>query len=257
MAYNEYIVTGSLSVIETQLDLRASVHRYNSAFVFPPDGAAPSRYDKIHLVMVGEYVPFRYGPLRFIYLWINRIGPFYEEEFEYSLSAGSEFKTFNMTTPDGKAYGFATPICYENVMPYVYRRFVLDDAGRKRCDFFLNMSNDGWFLHSAELPQHLAASVFRAVENRVGMARAVNTGISCFVDPDGRVHDVVSVNGRVVGPGVDGFRVANVLVDPRITVYSRYGDWFAVGCALIWGLCYLDYAIVRALRRRRRREARA
>lgn len=251
--YNAYIVTGSLSVDETPLDLRATERRYNSAFVFPPDGAPPGRYDKIHLVMIGEYVPFRFGPLRFVYLWINRIGPFYSEEFEYSLSAGRVFTTFEMTTPEGKTYGFATPICYENAMPYVSRRFVLDPTDRKRCDFLLNLSNDGWFLHSTELPQHQAISVFRAVENRVGMARAVNTGISCFVDPDGRVHDEVTVDGRAVGPDVDGYRVSRVMVDPRVTVYSRYGDWFAMACAVAWGVFYLDYTVARSTRRRKRR----
>ncbi|HRX85162.1 MAG TPA: apolipoprotein N-acyltransferase [Phycisphaerae bacterium] len=257
MAYDAYIVTGSMSVDETPLDLRANERRYNSAFVFPPDGSTPARYDKIHLVMIGEYVPFRYGPLRFIYLWINRIGPFYSEDSEYSLSAGTTFTTFEMTAADGKKYGFATPICYENVMPYIARRFVLDATGHKRCDFLLNMSNDGWFLHSTELPQHLAISVFRAVENRVGMARAVNTGISCFIDPDGRIHDEVTVNGRAVGPNVDGFRVAHVQVDPQVTVYSRFGDWFAIGCAVTWGVFYLDYTLARSTRRRRRREAQA
>jgi len=253
MAYQAYVVTGSMSEVATPLDLRASERRYNSAFVFTPNGEAPQRYDKIHLVMIGEYVPFRFGPLRFVYLWINRMGPFYSEDFEYSLSAGTEFKTFQMTGADGKSYGFATPICYENVMPYVSRRFVLDDAGNKRCDFLLNLSNDGWFLHTAELPQHLAASVFRAIENRLGMARAVNTGISCFIDPDGRVHDVVTVNGRAVGPDVDGYRVASVKVDPRVTVYSRHGDWFAVSCAVLWGVFYLDYVVGRARRQRRKK----
>jgi apolipoprotein N-acyltransferase len=253
-AYGTYIVTGAMSEVATPLELRATEQRYNSAFVFAPDGERPQRYDKIHLVMIGEYVPFRYGPLRFLYLWINRIGPFYSEDFEYSLNAGSAFTTFRMAASDKRSYGFATPICYENVMPYISRRFVLDDEGGKRCDFLLNMSNDGWFLHSSELPQHLAASVFRAVENRVGMARAVNTGISCFIDPDGHVHDMVTVGGRAVGPDVDGYRVAHVKVDPRVTLYTRYGDWFAVGCMLVWGLFYLDYVLARSLRRRQRKE---
>jgi len=254
-SYNAYFVTGATSVVTTPLSLRSNESRYNSAFVYPPNGDRPARYDKIHLVMIGEYVPFRFGPLRFIYLWINRIGPFYSDDFEYSLSPGDEFKTFEMTARDGEKYGFATPICYENVMPYISREFVLDDDGTKRCDFLLNLSNDGWFPHTSELPQHLAASVFRAVENRVGVARAVNTGISCFVDPDGRIHDPVEVGGRTVGPDVDGFRISNVRVDSRITLYSRYGDWFALTCAILWGLAYLDYVMTRSLSRRTRKEA--
>jgi apolipoprotein N-acyltransferase len=233
-----------MSLVPTPLSLLAAEERYNSAFVFPPDGSPPARYDKIHLVMIGEYVPFRYGPLRPVYLWINRIGPFYDEKYEYSLSKGDDFTTFEMEV-DGKTYGFATPICYENVMPYISRRFVTAPDGHKRCDFILNLSNDGWFVHSTELPQHLAASVFRAVENRVGVARAVNTGISCFVDPDGTVHDVVEKDGVTVGPGIDGYRVAHVRVDDRHSLYSRWGDWFAVICAVVWGLLYLDYLVAR------------
>jgi apolipoprotein N-acyltransferase len=139
-------------------------------------------------------------------------------------------------------------------MPYISRRFVIDEHGEKRCDFLLNLSNDGWFLHSAELPQHLAASVFRAVENRVGMARAVNTGISCFIEPDGRVHDPVAVGGKVVGPEVDGYRVARVTVDSRRTLYARAGDWFALLCIGLWIVFYLDYMLIRSVGQLQRKE---
>jgi apolipoprotein N-acyltransferase len=131
-------------------------------------------------------------------------------------------------------------------MPYVSRRFVIGPDGKKRVDFLLNISNDGWFLHSNELPQHLAICVFRAVENRVGIARAVNTGISGFIDADGRIHDLVAdVRGRYHGPGVDGYSVSNVEVDARRSLYSRIGDVFAVLCCVLWGLAYLDYLVAR------------
>jgi apolipoprotein N-acyltransferase len=252
-----YIVTGSASFEEQELQLRASELRYNSAFVFAPDGKLAQRYDKIHLVLIGEYAPFRYGMLRFVYLWLNKVVPFGSDDFEYSLSPGKEFRTFAMQAPSqgGAAYRFATPICYENVMPYISRRFVTGDDGKKRCDLLLNLSNDGWFLHSWELPQHLAASVFRAVENRVGVARAVNTGISCFVDPDGRVHGEVTKDGRVRGPGVDGYSLSSVRVDSRHSVYSQTGDIFAGSCGGLWGVAFLDYFGLRTRLRRRRKEA--
>lgn len=242
-----FLVTGGTSLELTPLDVRASERRYNSSFVFHPSGEIPERYDKIHLVFIGEYVPFRYGPLRFLYLWINRIMPFGGEDHEYSLMPGDDYKVFEMTarSQDDQTYHFATPICYENVMPYMSRRFVIGHDGQKRCDFLLNLSNDGWFAHSSEQPQHLAASVFRAVENRVGVARAVNTGISCFIDPDGSVHDVVTRGGVAVGPGVDGYRVANVKINPRRTLYSVTGDIFAIICACVWGFFYLDYIVAR------------
>ena len=252
-----YLVTGGSSVELTPLDIKAPERRYNSAFVFAPKEEYPLRYDKIHLVFIGEYVPFRYGPLRFLYLFINRMMPFGSVDYEYSLTRGGEFKIFEMqpTSQPDATYRFATPICYENVMPYVSRAFVTGENGQKRCDFLLNLSNDGWFAHSSEQPQHLAASVFRAVENRVGIARAVNTGISCFIDPDGMVHDVVTRDGVAVGPGVDGYRVANVKLDRRHTLYSRTGDIFAMICAIIWGIFYLDYIIARIRESRANPEA--
>ncbi len=257
--HQTYIVTGAASEVPTPLDLRAAQMRYNSAFVFGPDGGIPGRYDKIHRVLIGEYVPFRYGPLRFVYLWLNQFLPFGDSDYEYSLTAGSEFTMFSMkaASQGNKEYRFATPICYENVMPYIPRKFVTGDDGKKRCDFLLNMSNDGWFPNSGELPQHLVASVFRAVENRVGVARAVNTGISCFVDPDGYVHHRVNKNGVVVGPDVEGYEVANIKVDSRHSIYSRYGDLFSGLCAMLWGLFYVDYVGMRIVAGFRRRGERS
>jgi apolipoprotein N-acyltransferase len=257
--HKTHIVTGAASYVPTPLDLRAAQIRYNSAFVFGPEGGIPGRYDKIHRVLIGEYVPFRYGPFRFVYLWLNQFLPFGSSDYEYSLTAGTEFTIFTMkaASQDNKEYRFATPICYENVMPYIPRKFVTGEDGKKRCDFLLNLSNDGWFPNSGELPQHLVASVFRAVENRVGVARAVNTGISCFVDPDGRVHHRVNKDGVVVGPDVEGYEVANIKVDSRHSIYSRNGDIFAGLCALLWGLFYLDYVGMRIVAGFRRRGERS
>lgn len=257
--HKTYIVTGAASYVPTPLDLRAAQIRYNSAFVFNPEGGIPGRYDKIHRVLIGEYVPFRYGPLRFVYLWLNQFLPFGTSDYEYSLTAGTEFSTFTMKalSQDKKEYRFATPICYENVMPYIPRKFVTGEDGKKRCDFLLNLSNDGWFPNSGELPQHLVASVFRAVENRVGVARAVNTGISCFVDPDGRVHHRVNKNGVAVGPDIEGYEVANIKVDSRHSLYSRIGDVFSGLCAVLWGLFYVDYVGMRIVAGFRRRGERS
>jgi len=246
---NAYVVTGSASLVLTPLDLLAKERRYNSATVFHPDGSEPERYDKVHLVYFGEVVPFRFGQLRFAYFWLNRIMPFSgpEGDFEYSLFSGSGFHSFEMkpaSQPD-RAYRFGTPICYEDVMPYIAREFAYG-GDRKRTDFLLNISNDGWFGRSIQQPQHLAICVFRAVENRVGVARAVNTGVSAFIDPSGRIHDRVVGSPDDPWPRNAGFSVANVVVDSRYTLYTRYGDWFGWGCALIWLLLFLDYWIMRA-----------
>lgn len=248
--YSSTLVTGSGTLIPTPMDVATKERRYNSATVFRPRGGEPGRYDKVHLVPFGEQVPFRFGRLRFLYFWINRLMPFSgpDGDFEYSSFPGEGFRRFRFTAPSvgNREFRFGIPICYEDVMPYVSREFVCGGSGEKRVDLLLNISNDGWFGRGIQQPQHLAICAFRAVENRVGIARAVNTGISGFIEPSGRIHDLVSGDAATPWPGKCGYAVANVGVDSRFTLYSRYGDWFAWGCALLWLVLFIDYWIVRA-----------
>jgi len=246
---NAYLVTGSASLVETPYDLLAQERRFNSAMVFRPDGSEPGRYDKVHLVYFGEVVPFRFGRLRPLYLWLNKLMPFTGPDgaSEYSLFHGEGFNVFSMTpksNPD-QTLRFGIPICYEDVMPYVSREFVGQGSNVKRADLLLNISNDGWFGREHQQAQHLAICAFRAVENRVGIARAVNTGISAFIEPDGRIHDAVRGDPRNGWPGQCGYSVAGVGVDSRFSLYTRYGDWFAWGCAVVWFLLFFDYWITR------------
>jgi apolipoprotein N-acyltransferase len=254
MRTGAYLVTGALAIIPTPHSLRAKDIKHNSAFIFAPDGSEPQRYDKVHCVYFGEIVPFRYSRLRFLYWWLNDRMPFGQGGYEYSLTPGKEFKVFSMTTSTDPQpeFSFAVPICYEDVMPYVSRRFVTDPhTGAKRVDMLLNISNDGWFGHSDEHPQHLAICAFRAVENRVPIARAVNTGISGFIDSNGHIHDLVTTAGRSRGPGVTGYSLATLQIDRRHSLYSRTGDIFAVVCGVLALLGYADYILVRAAGRRR------
>ena len=249
MRNNAYLVTGSASLIETPHDLLAQERRYNSAMVFKPDGSEPQRYDKVHLVYFGEVVPFRFGRLRPVYLWLNKLMPFTgpEGQAEYSLFHGDGFETFEMTpksAPD-QTVRFGIPICYEDVMPYVSREFVGGKGDAKQADLLLNISNDGWFGRGHQQPQHLAICVFRAVENRVGIARAVNTGISGFIQPDGRIHDTVTADGKNPWPRNNGYSVAHVGLDSRFSLYTRWGDWFAWTCAVVWCALFLDYWMMR------------
>src|SRR5262245_51678093 len=138
-----------------------------------------------------------------------------------------------MTSADHRNFGFAAPICFEDLMPAIGRAFSVSPGGGKRADFLLSISNDGWFNHSAAVPQHLAVCAFRAVENRVGIARSVNSSCSGFIDPCGRMHDLVQRDGRVLGREIFGYSVAQVRTDPRVTVYSRRGDWLGLLCTMI------------------------
>ncbi len=248
--YNGHVVTGSGSRERDPNDLLAQQRRYNSATVFYPDGREPGRYDKRHLVYFGEIVPLRGTRFHSLYLWLNALMPFSgpDGEYEYSFFRGAEFRRFEMeaASQSGRTYRFGIPICYEDVMPYVSRRFTNGGSGEKQVDFLLNISNDGWFGRGIQQPQHLAICVFRAVENRVGVARSVNTGISALIQPNGRIHDRVTRDPAQRWPGICGYSVATVGVDSRVTLYSRYGDWFAWGCAILGLIFFVDYWIVRA-----------
>lgn len=248
--HNAYVVTGSASRESDPYDLLTKERYYNSATVLYPDGREPERYDKIHLVYFGEVVPFRGTRFHSLYVWLNSLMPFsgLAGEVEYSLFRGKEFRRFTMepASQPGQTYRFGIPICYEDVMPYVSREFACGGADRKQVDLLLNISNDGWFGRGIQQPQHLAICVFRAVENRVGIARSVNTGVSAFIQPSGRIHDRVTRDPAGRWPGNSGYRVATVGVDSRYTIYSRFGDWFAWACAAMWLAFYVDYWIVRA-----------
>jgi len=135
-------------------------------------------------------------------------------------------------------FTFGASVCYEDTVPSLMRKFRKDGA-----DFMLNVTNDGWFRNSAELDQHLAIMVFRAVENRMCMARAANTGISAFVSPDGFIYDVLSDrNGKrreIAGTLINRIRY----VKGPETIYTRYGDWFSALCVAASAVLILIAAI--------------
>ncbi len=243
------IVTGSSTIIPTPFDLQTKERRHNSATVIYPDGSEPERYDKVHLVYFGEIIPFRFGRLRSLYFWLNRLAPWSGPDGtqEFSLFPGKTFRRFELKAPSqtDRRYRFGIPICYEDVMPYVSREFVAGGSDEKQVDLLLNISNDGWFGRGIQQPQHLAICVFRAVENHVAIARSVNTGVSGFIEPSGLVHDLVTADPKSPWPGKCGYAVAQVEIDSRLTLYSKYGDWFAWSCAVLWLALFIDYWVVR------------
>jgi apolipoprotein N-acyltransferase len=222
------------------------IKHFNSCLIYDRDGTQRRvRYDKNHLVPFGELVPFRRArflglDLHWLYRALNKLSPFSDGgKREYSLTPGNESTVFALDTPDGN-YRFGTPICYEDTTPYLVRQFVWDGSHR-RVDFLVNVSNDGWFLHSNELPQHLAICAFRAVENRVAIARAVNTGISGFIDGNGRITSVITdAQGRTFGPGIIGYDLHAIGLDQRGSLYGRFGDWFARLCVLCSAVLWLS-----------------
>ncbi len=219
--------------------------RYNSAFLYKSDGRQSDKhYDKIHLVPFGEFLPFK-KRLPALYNLLMKFTPY---NYDYSLDAGSEYTVFEMTHGDSnevQVYKFGVMICYEATVPKIARRFVLDKRGQKQTDWLINISNDGWFVRfkkdkvipGTELPQHAAICAFRAVENRVSVLRSVNTGISCLIDPVGRIH-----NGYIAASphfpavvmqrkGIAGWFADKMPIDRRVTLFSKYGQWLDFCCA--------------------------
>jgi apolipoprotein N-acyltransferase len=170
---------------DTQLFIGAVTYEYgeaedrffNSALLFSQDGRIKKKYDKLHLVPLGEYVPFEEN-FPFVRGFIDvTIGDF---------TPGRDFTLFNIESKDGANYKYAALICFEDIFPALTRRFVDEGA-----NFLINITNDAWFKESSEQLQHTQASVFRAVENRVSVLRAANTGFSCYINPKGVIEGAI------------------------------------------------------------------
>jgi len=263
------------------LDAHEGWRMRNSALWIDPNGAQGPMYSKVHLVPFSESVPFRQswpGLHRLLRWFVPGVMP--------QLQSGADRTVFELRRPGG-LWRLVTPICYEGTFARVCRRMVWQ-SGRKAADLMVNISNDGWFvwshnrrlrcpkcgwrgqdmaaercprcggghlraeadqMSSSENAQHLAHYCFRAVEQRVPVVRAVNTGISASIDSNGRIVAEVAhparpalrtmVSGTLL---LDGRRKNDVeflrghgpkvLVDSRTSWYSRHGDLFAAAVCL-------------------------
>lgn len=191
--------------------------RRNSAYLFDRSGKESTlRYDKMHLVPFGEFIPFResFPPL---YKFFNLFNPYGAED--YTVHAGSDLTVFPIE-PGG--FRFVSGICFEDVDSALMARNFAGPNGTKRADFIVNLTNDGWFA-TPQMQQHLQLSVFRCIENRVPTARSVNTGVSGFIDSVGRTHDLIPVH-------MTGARAARLELDHRVAPYTHVGDVFAGIC---------------------------
>jgi len=242
------LVGGSHESFDTAVGAKGetplTVIKKNSAYYYTSDGKRSSlTYDKNHLVLFGEYVPFKRS-IPPLYKMLNNLTPY---DYEYSLTPGDALTVFDMID---LPYRFAVAICYEDVIEDMPRRLVQVTGGKKPVDFLLNISNEGWYVSqdadgqfesSAELLQHLAICQFRSIENRVGFVRSVNMGISAFIRPDGLVQHKPLCGSLKDEPAdrqaVSGFITDYVYVDSRVSIYSKIGNTFAY-LVMVW-LCLI------------------
>jgi apolipoprotein N-acyltransferase len=185
---------------------------YNSAFLVGADAAVLGRYDKIHLVPFGEYIPWR-RLLFFLEKIVEGIGDFRSGE-AYTV----------MAVPQGR---FAVLICFEVIFPELVRHF-----GRHGAQFLVNITNDAWFGRSPASYQHLSMVVFRAVENRLPIVRSANTGISAVISPTGRLVQQTDLFVRT------WIKDQIAPAHRPLTFYALWGDVFAYSC---WGVIVLTF----------------
>lgn len=199
---NTYWLLGAL-VYERQGD---TYQQFNSALLMAPNTDIVGRYDKQRLLAFGEYIPLqRYLP------FLRNISPTIG-----NLTPGSGEP---VTLPSGVRLG--PLICYEDILPELARQAVRQGAA-----LLVNLTNNAWFgeTHAPYLHRMLAA--FRAIENRVYLVRATNTGLTSIIDPLGREHHALPIYQRAT-------LVRTVQPLQLSTLYTRFGDWFAQLCSVV------------------------
>jgi len=201
---------------------------YNAAVLFSPDGERVKTYHKLHLIPFTEYFPYKESLRGFyklllafdVYLW----------------EPGRERVVF-----DHPRFSFITPICFEDAFPDDIRRFIKQGA-----EVIINISNDYWSLTEVEAKQHYINSLFRAVENRRPLLRATASGLTCYVDPSGKLAAAVPYYS-------EEYLLAEVPVgNSKLTFYTRYGDWFPILQGIMLAVLALATLVTLATKVRRK-----
>ncbi len=182
----------------------------NSAFLLSPTAQVLGRSDKVHLVPFGEYVPLgEYLP------FVNKL-----------VAGIGDYSPGEINPLPIQGYQLGVLVCYEVIFPGLAREYV-----RQGSALLVNITNDAWFGRSSAPWQHLAMSRFRAIENRVWLARAANTGVSAFIAPSGRIVEQTSLFDTA-------FLASEVGLGARPGLYFHMGDLIP-GAFLIISLIWL------------------
>jgi apolipoprotein N-acyltransferase len=220
LAYGGYFLLGS-----QDFDIGGGRKLYNCAYLFAPGGERCEEYRKTQLVILGEFVPFRDA-----FTWLLDKFPSLRKEIPIGMdfTPGPGPKIFIMKNPP---LTFAPLICFEDTLPDV-----VDKAARLRPDFFITITNDGWYTGWCAawgVRQHLNEAVFRCVEHDRPMIRCANTGISCVINQDGAVTD------RFLGPSGGEIDVGGIFArklefyPAHGTRYEMWGDWIVLISSLV------------------------
>jgi apolipoprotein N-acyltransferase len=205
-----YLLVGT----DTQHLGRGEPCRYNSALFISPEGDVLERYYKMHRVPFGEYIL-----LGDVFPWLYRMTP-----MTHGIASGERPQIFELA-----GIKLAPSICFESTVPHLIRgQLAYLQRHGVPPDVIINVTNDGWFWGASILDFHLFCAVFRAVENRLPVLVAANTGFSAYIDADGRiVEQGPRREERVICVEVHG--------DGRGSCYQRFGDLPAAVCLLFCG----------------------
>lgn len=182
-----------------------TLHYYNTAYLLSPEGEQIGKYNKVHLVPYGEYVPLK--------KWFPFIGKLVAQVGDFQSGTKGSTIVWNQ-------HPIGVQICFEVIFPDLARAMASNQA-----EIFINITNDAWFGTSSGPFQHFSMTVFRAVENKRALVRSANTGISGFIDPVGRILETTSL-------GVDATRTRTVPLMKSGTVYMKAGDLFSKVCLI-------------------------
>ncbi len=203
---NTVLLTGFPDRRILQTDSGAVVHSYNSVMMLDPHSDRIAVYDKIHLVPFGEHVPS----------FLNWLGALAMEVGDFGYAPGAEPVVFDVRRRGREdTVRVASVICLESIFPHLVRRFVREGA-----QLLVIVTNDAWYDGTDAPTQHAFASVYRAIENRISIARCANSGVSCFVDPWGRMTNATENGLPAVIAGSVWVR------EGQNTLYTDWGDVF-------------------------------
>jgi apolipoprotein N-acyltransferase len=191
---------------------------FNSALLLDSNGKVAGRYDKVRLLAFGEYVP---GIETFP--WLRKFLPAGAGRF----TAGAGPGVISLQGPDGGIWRLGPVICYEDILQGFLR-----GVGQLHPDLLVNLTSDSWFGADTEPWEHLALAVFASVELRVSMVRAVNSGVSALIDPNGRVTQKTYADDPYRHPrGADGMLVTAAKMAGGHTLFVAVGNLFAYLCS--------------------------
>jgi apolipoprotein N-acyltransferase len=207
---------------------------FNSAILLDGNGKVAGHYDKVRLLAFGEYVP---GIETFP--WLRKFLPAGAGRFTAGVGPG----VISLQGPNGDAWRLGPVICYEDILQGFLR-----GVGQLHPDLLVNLTSDSWFGADTEPWEHMALAVFASVELRVSMVRAVNSGVSALIDPNGRVTQKTYADDPYRHPrGADGIVVTAPKMAGGHTLFVAVGNLFAYLC-LAGTLGFLGGALVRARR---------